>query len=165
MEFDPKHTQGRMTGRMENEMLSRQTADLAPCSLKFRAALFVTVVGLVFSVSSSLRADQEQDTELLERGRIIYSEQCASCHGQEGKGDGSAARFLDPKPRDFTAAEWKYAGGGTVDEITGVIIEGIDDSAMTPFSEVLSEEQSKAVAAYVVNVLVAGGYISRKPSR
>ena len=139
-------------------MHSKQSAGSLPrLSLKFCAALFVTMVGLVFAVSSSLRADQEQNAEQLEHGRIVYSEQCASCHGQEGKGDGSAARFLDPKPRDFTTAEWKYAGGGTVEEIVGVVIAGIDDSAMTPFSDVLSEEQIKAVAAYVVSVLVAGG--------
>ena len=151
-----------MTGRMENGMHSRQSADSLPrLSLKFCAALFVTMVGLVFAVSSSLRADQEQNAEQLEHGRIVYSEQCASCHGQEGKGDGSAARFLDPKPRDFTTAEWKYAGGGTVEEIAGVVTEGIDDSAMTPFSDVLSEEQIIAVATYVVNVLVSGSYKNR----
>ena len=143
-------------------MHSKQSAGSLPrLSLKFCAALFVTMVGLVFAVSSSLRADQEQNAEQLEHGRIVYSEQCASCHGQEGKGDGSAARFLDPKPRDFTTAEWKYAGGGTVEEIAGVVTEGIDDSAMTPFSDVLSEEQIVAVATYVVNVLVSGGYKSR----
>ena len=143
-------------------MHSKQSAGSLPrLSLKFCAALFVTMVGLVFAVSSSLRADQEQNAEQLEHGRIVYSEQCASCHGQEGKGDGSAARFLDPKPRDFTTAEWKYAGGGTVEEIAGVVTEGIDDSAMTPFSDVLSEEQIIAVATYVVNVLVSGGYKSR----
>ena len=143
-------------------MHSKQSAGSLPrLPLKFCAALFVTMVGLVFAVSSSLRADQEQNAEQLEHGRIVYSEQCASCHGQEGKGDGSAARFLDPKPRDFTTAEWKYAGGGTVEEIAGVVTEGIDDSAMTPFSDVLSEEQIIAVATYVVNVLVSGSYKNR----
>ena len=143
-------------------MHSKQTAGSLPrLSLKFCATLFVTMVWLVFAVSSSLHADQEQNAEQLEHGRIVYSEQCASCHGQEGKGDGSAARFLDPKPRDFTAAEWKYAGDGTVEEIAGVVTEGIDDSAMTPFSDVLSEEQIVAVATYVVNVLVSGSYKNR----
>ena len=147
---------------MENGMHSKQTAGSLPrLSLKFCATLFVTMGWLVFAVSSSLHADQEQNAEQLEHGRIVYSEQCASCHGQEGKGDGSAARFLDPKPRDFTGAEWKYAGDGTVEEIAGVVTEGIDDSAMTPFSDVLSEEQIVAVATYVVNVLVSGGYKSR----
>ena len=143
-------------------MHSKQTAGSLPrLSLKFCATLFVTMGWLVFAVSSSLHADQEQNAEQLEHGRIVYSEQCASCHGQEGKGDGSAARFLDPNPRDFTAAEWKYAGDGTVEESAGVVTEGIDDSAMTPFSDVLSEEQIVAVATYVVNVLVSGGYKSR----
>jgi mono/diheme cytochrome c family protein len=143
---------------MENGMHWKESAGSLPrLPAKSYVPLFAIMFGLVFAVSSSLLADQEQDAEQIEHGRIVYSEQCASCHGQEGKGDGSAARFLDPKPRDFTGAEWKYAGGGTVEEIAGVVTEGIDDSAMTPFSDVLSEEQIKAVASYVVNVLVVGG--------
>ena len=118
-------------------------------------------VGFASVVSAGLAAVQEQDAELFERGRTVYTEQCASCHGQQGKGDGSAARFLDPKPRDFTAAEWEHASEGTVEAIAAVVTNGIDDTAMTPFSDVLSEDQINAVASYVVNVLVPGGGRSR----
>ena len=114
-------------------------------------------VGFAFVVSTGLAAVQDQDAEMLERGRTVYTEQCASCHGQQGKGDGSAARFLDPQPRDFTAAEWEHASEGTAEAIAGVVTDGIDDTAMTPFSDVLSEDQINAVASYVVNVLVPGG--------
>ena len=124
-------------------------------------AVGAIAAGFAFVVAADLSAVQEQDAELLERGQTVYTQQCASCHGQEGKGDGSAARFLDPKPRDFTAAEWEHAGEGTVEAIAAVVTNGIDDTAMTPFSDVLSEDQIIEVAAYVVNVLVAGGGASR----
>ncbi len=33
-----------------------------------------------------------------DRGKVIYKEYCAQCHGFTGKGDGPAASGLDPKP-------------------------------------------------------------------
>lgn len=37
----------------------------------------------------------------------IYDERCTTCHGAKGKGDGTGAAALDPKPRDFTSHEWQ----------------------------------------------------------
>ena len=34
----------------------------------------------------------------VERGKVLYKEYCAQCHGFTGKGDGPAAPGLDPKP-------------------------------------------------------------------
>jgi mono/diheme cytochrome c family protein len=34
----------------------------------------------------------------------LYKENCAQCHGDTGKGDGSEALRYDPKPADFTDA-------------------------------------------------------------
>lgn len=34
----------------------------------------------------------------------LYAENCANCHGDTGKGDGSEAMRYDPKPADFTDA-------------------------------------------------------------
>ena len=35
-------------------------------------------------------------------GKELYAKQCLSCHGETGKGDGSAAKDLDKKPNDLT---------------------------------------------------------------
>ena len=35
------------------------------------------------------------------RGRRVYENYCLGCHGEEGAGDGPAARYLDPIPRSF----------------------------------------------------------------
>lgn len=37
----------------------------------------------------------------LDRGRALYLESCASCHGPQGNGDGPAAVGLEPKPVNF----------------------------------------------------------------
>ena len=40
-------------------------------------------------------------------GKALYQTHCAACHGDQGDGNGMAARFLYPRPRDFTAAEFR----------------------------------------------------------
>lgn len=36
------------------------------------------------------------------KGKALYLEHCAACHGKEGKGDGPDAKDLNPKPRNHT---------------------------------------------------------------
>ena len=95
------------------------------------------------------------DAELLEKGRELYASQCLPCHGREGQGDGPAARFLDPKPRNLTDGDWLYAEGGTVEAIAGVIAAGIDDTSMEPFADLMTEEEIIAVATFVREVIAA----------
>jgi mono/diheme cytochrome c family protein len=35
-------------------------------------------------------------------GTAVYKQHCLRCHGEQGKGDGPAARILKPKPHDLT---------------------------------------------------------------
>ncbi len=37
----------------------------------------------------------------------IFGSRCATCHGQEGKGDGPGAALLSPKPRNFHDKDWQ----------------------------------------------------------
>ncbi|NOR40903.1 MAG: cytochrome C, partial [Gammaproteobacteria bacterium] len=38
----------------------------------------------------------------LKAARSLFSEQCVSCHGMTGQGDGALAASMDPSPTDFT---------------------------------------------------------------
>ena len=40
-------------------------------------------------------------------GPQLYIHYCAACHGEDGDGQGPAARFLYPKPRDFRAGVFR----------------------------------------------------------
>lgn len=37
----------------------------------------------------------------------IFGSRCATCHGQEGRGDGPGAQLLNPKPRNFHDKDWQ----------------------------------------------------------
>lgn len=50
--------------------------------------------------------------EVLNRGERVYVMYCASCHAEDGSGQGPAARSLVKQPRDFRAADFAYASGG-----------------------------------------------------
>ena len=125
----------------------------------FRELIVTASVLAVFAVlalagaAQGVPPQQAASAEVLELGSVVYSEQCASCHGSEGKGNGPAARFLDPKPRDFTSGEWVYTNGD-VESLVAIITAGVDDTGMTPFEELLSEEEISAVANYVLDRLV-----------
>ena len=41
-------------------------------------------------------------------GKTVFTTNCASCHGDGGKGDGPVGAALTPPPRDFTKAEFKF---------------------------------------------------------
>jgi len=42
------------------------------------------------------------------KGKVLFETNCASCHGTSGKGDGPVGAALQPPPRDFTKAEFKF---------------------------------------------------------
>lgn len=39
--------------------------------------------------------------------RALFTERCAVCHGESGKGDGPASATLQPKPRDYSDSSWQ----------------------------------------------------------
>jgi len=146
--------------QLTNEILRRSapmtgTAAAVAALRVFAVVLASTAFALV--AVADLVPRQEPDTETIAQGKMLYADQCASCHGMEGKGDGPAARFMAQEVPDLSDGEWKYAENGSVAAVAAVIKAGIDDSPMTPFEGTLSDEDINAVATYVVHVLVIQG--------
>jgi cytochrome c oxidase cbb3-type subunit I/II len=46
--------------------------------------------------------------DLLALGREVYEDHCVGCHGAKGDGNGPAATFLFPRPRNFTLGVFKF---------------------------------------------------------
>ena len=130
--------------------MPRTTAAVAAVRV-FAVVLVSTAFALL--ATADLVPVQEPDPQVIDQGKMLYVDQCASCHGTEGKGDGPAARFMTQEVPDLSDEEWKYAEDGSVAALAAVIKAGIDDSPMTPFEGTLSDEQINAVATYVVHVL------------
>lgn len=71
--------------------------------------------------------------ELLARGKTLFGQSCASCHGPTGHGDGPGGKGLNPPPRNFSSeAGWKNGTG--VESIFRTLEDGLKGSAMVSYS-------------------------------
>ncbi|RPI70135.1 MAG: cytochrome c [Ignavibacteriales bacterium] len=71
--------------------------------------------------------------EILAKGKETYSTICASCHGEDGKGNGAAATGLNPPPRDFTnKSNWK--NGQKISGIYETLEHGIPGTGMISYN-------------------------------
>ena len=52
---------------------------------------------------ASMRDPLPDTAEVVARGRTLFQENCASCHGPRGLGDGEAGRQLSPPPSNLAA--------------------------------------------------------------
>ncbi len=77
----------------------------------------------------------------------LYLRHCAQCHGAEGDGEGPAAEFLYPRPRDFLLGVFKYkttradAEFPSDDDLRKTIREGLPGTAMPGWKDVLSDAE------------------------
>ena len=92
------------------------------------------------------------------KGKVIFTTNCASCHGESGKGDGPVGAALNPHPRDFTKAEFKFDAAkdgkpGSDAALTNVIKNGAGvyggSPLMAPWGGTLSDADIQNVIAYI----------------
>lgn len=83
---------------------------------------------------SKIEKPWNSSPELVAHGKVIYQNNCAVCHGAEGKGDGPAGASLQPPPRNFVEGKWKKGGDSIA--IYEVIRVGIDGSSMASFASI-----------------------------
>lgn len=93
------------------------------------------VVAYVQSISG-----QEADATLAEAGSVIFQDQCAACHGEDGTGDQSVGA------PNLTDAIWLYGGDSATLHDT---IANARFGVMPAWHGRLSEAQIRAVASYV----------------
>ena len=78
-------------------------------------------------------------TDNLYRGRWVFQTFCIGCHGQGGAADSEAAKFMAPRPIDFTHVDDATSGNDTSPGIYYYrILRGWIGSAMEPFGQRLS---------------------------
>jgi len=70
--------------------------------------------------------------ELIAKGRELYLASCASCHGNEGRGDGIAGAGLAPAPRNFLQKDG-WTNGLTLADMFKTLEEGIAGTGMAAY--------------------------------
>jgi mono/diheme cytochrome c family protein len=147
----------------------------------FRHALLVIVISAAVSAALAARAPQEHqhdaahpatgahrhpaaaqlknpvvaDATSIAAGQKLYAKQCASCHGDTGKGDGKMGEEMNPKPADLTDADWKH--GSSDGEIYTLIRDGAKGTAMKAYSRKMTTHDMWDVVNYVRSIGPAKG--------
>jgi len=88
-----------------------------------------------------------------EAGKQDYRRWCVGCHGKEGNGEGENAPYIDPKPRDFTEAlfRWRSTPTGTLptdQDLYDTITRGVVDTLM-PTWRPLTPQTRVDLIAYI----------------
>ena len=117
-------------------------------------AFLMLIIGIVVGSLPAVVTDAQDAPEASERGKEVYEESCAHCHGTEGRGDGSAAENLLPRPRDFTRGLYKIrsteAGELPTDQdLYDIITEGMPGSSMPGWETSLNADDRWELVAYI----------------
>ena len=90
-------------------------------------------------------------TDSQARGRYQFQQNCAACHGPEGKGNGPSSANLRSAMPNFLNPSTKYKNGLTNGGIQLTIKEGIAGSEMPSFGH-LNSKVTAEIADYLVFV-------------
>jgi DMSO reductase family type II enzyme heme b subunit len=112
----------------------------------------VFVLGLALlsaGAAGTLAAQGEAD-----QGKAVYEKWCSQCHGETGAGDGPAATWMVPRPRDFTMALYQVRSTAsgllpTDADIAHAIDEGLPGTSMPGWKDKLSASDRRALLTYI----------------
>lgn len=119
--------------------------------------LMAALAGLAFAQNAGVSSGYPTSHDGLgpseQRGHGLYLRYCVLCHGVYGDGNGDNAQFLDPRPRDFTAATFKCRSTptGTLpldSDLIGTLVRGVQATNM-PSWRPLSDENRQDLVAYI----------------
>ncbi|MEW6324653.1 MAG: c-type cytochrome [Nitrospirota bacterium] len=134
-------------------MLNREQYDM--CNLFLAACLILAVAWPASSfaqdaVDSKPAAASEQE---IEAGKALYQKWCVNCHGEEGDGEGPAAEFVRPRPRNFRTGLFKIRSTVGVlpsdQDLFDIITRGMPGTSMPAWDKTLKEQERRQLVHYV----------------
>lgn len=102
----------------------------------------------------------DMDPRHLLAGAATYNVRCAGCHGTSGDGQGLAAPFLNPKPRDYRRGIFKFTSTPIGSkplraDLVRIVRRGVRGTSMPAFPW-MPDEDVKAVVDYVITLSQRG---------
>lgn len=90
---------------------------------------------------------------MIQKGKNIYVNTCAPCHGKQGKGNGPAAGGLNPKPRNYQKNEGQWMKKQTNKHLFKTIKHGGASVGLSPvmpsYKDQFSDRQIRSVVGYI----------------
>lgn len=85
-----------------------------------------------------------------EAGKVLFDKYCSQCHGADGDGQGFAAAYLQPRPRDFTSGQFKLRttpSGAlpTDDDLRKAIRQGMPYTTMIGWPDFTDDEVANII--------------------
>lgn len=112
---------------------------IRPASSCAVLAAFLAIAGCTTSV-----AQPDADPVGPSRTAALFTRHCAVCHAEDGSGEGAAAPWLFPRPRDFGAGRFRIVstenGAPTDADLLRVLERGLPGHAMPAFSWLPAED-------------------------
>lgn len=94
--------------------------------------------------ANSIVNPMKGDESAASKGKKMYKQMCAICHGDSGKGDGVAGASLNPRPANFSLATLQSQSDGA---IYWKLSEG--NAPMAAYKEFLSEKERWQLVNYI----------------
>jgi mono/diheme cytochrome c family protein len=94
------------------------------------------------------------ESEELKYGALVYERNCMQCHGISGDGNGQAAQYLTPNPRDYRRGIFKFVSAPygykpSREDLVRTVTRGIPGTSMPSFRR-LPKRDLDAVVDYVL---------------
>lgn len=94
--------------------------------------------------TDTLKNPFADNVKAIAEGKKIYENACWTCHGINGKGDGPAAKTINPKPADHTSEKvLKQSDGALFWKITK------GNGLMAGYEKIYSKQQRWKIVSYL----------------
>jgi len=114
---------------------------------RFSAALMIVM--LVASLATGDDASNRPGATsgaAVTAGQRLYAQHCAGCHGTTGDGNGPAANFLFPKPRNFQVGKYRLVSTEnqvpSQADLEALLVRGMPGSSMPSWAHLKPEERT-----------------------
>src|SRR5262245_9523430 len=82
-------------------------------------------------------------------GQRLYAQHCAGCHGTTGDGNGDAATFLFPKPRNFRFGKYRLVSTEnsvpSKADLESLLVRGMPGSSMPSWAHLKPDDRALLV--------------------
>src|SRR5437868_5371691 len=136
-------TGGRETVAAIDGLLALVARTAAPDQVDAQVRALAVMLNSTWQVSLD---EMPSTPPSLARGKELYAQQCASCHGDLGRGDGPASRALTPRPADLSA-HVELAGASPLDFSRRLSI-GVTGTSMPAFESRFTSADRWSLALY-----------------